>query len=467
MASIRRETGKREGWRLSYRLDGKRSTMFLGKVSEDEANTIKAHVEHLLRCYKSERPIQETTDRWLTGLPDKMYNKLATAGLVVPRKSASKVKRYGLVEWIDKYMDDRADVKASTQTTYQRARDSAEAFFGKRIRIDEVTRADAAKFQKWLATEGNRRNVKDGKKGVASATLRRTIGKMKQFFSAAVKAELIDQNPFEDFVSSVHENEDNFHFVPRQVIDDCIAVAESTDWKTIFALARYAGMRIPSELTQLVWNDIDFDKKVLVVRATKTEHHLKGGIRKCPLFPELMPYLLDARKAAGADAKYVVTDPKLRSAAANLRTGFLRHLKKAGHKPWPNLFNNLRKTRATELLQERKSPQSIARWLGHDIKILMKHYLIATDEEFALATRGNEPSPEEKCGDDCGDNSGRQARDCDYHPDEEANKKTPEKLGFEGQGGVCDGQDVITLMGGTELESVTSTMSTWRSNQLS
>lgn len=208
---------------------------------------------------------------------------------------------------------------------------------------------------------------------------------------------------------------------------------------------------------------MDFDKHSTVIREPKTEPYRKGGVRKNPLFPELLPYLLEAKQAAGADAKNVIANPRLRSTTANLRTGFLRHLKKAGHDPWPNLSNNLRKTRATELLQERKSPQSIARWLGHDLKILMKHYLIATDEEFRLAALGEPASESQKSGDD----SGHQARDPVSHPLEEVNEKTPEKPGFEGQGDLSDGLGILVQMGGTELESVTSTMSTWRSNQLS
>jgi integrase len=62
-----------------------------------------------------------------------------------------------------------------------------------------------------------------------------------------------------------------------------------------------------------------------------------------------------------------------------------RIIARAGHQQWPSLFQNLRKSRVTKLLEEGRSPQSIATLLGHSIQVMMKHYLIATDRDFQAA----------------------------------------------------------------------------------
>ena len=42
--------------------------------------------------------------------------------------------------------------------------------------------------------------------------------------------------------------------------------------RVIFALARYGGLRIPSELYGLTWDDILWDKKRFIIHSPKTEH---------------------------------------------------------------------------------------------------------------------------------------------------------------------------------------------------
>lgn len=136
-------------------------------------------------------------------------------------------------------------------------------------------------------------------------------------------------------------------------------------------------------------------KERVTVQSPKTEHHCDGASRTMPLFPELRPYLEKAKANAGEDDVYVV-DERYRKPAmtangwanANLRTHFLRLLKRAGVEPWPRLFHNLRASRETELVA--KFPiHVVAHWLGNTPAIAMKHYLRVTETDFANAAAGN------------------------------------------------------------------------------
>lgn len=79
--------------------------------------------------------------------------------------------------------------------------------------------------------------------------------------------------------------------VARELLTTVLFVAADAEWRLIFALARFGGLRTPSEHTALRWGDINWERNRFTVRASKTEHHEGGGIRVVPIFPELKPYL--------------------------------------------------------------------------------------------------------------------------------------------------------------------------------
>jgi hypothetical protein len=123
----------------------------------------------------------------------------------------------------------------------------------------------------------------------------------------------------------------------------------------------------------------------MTIRSTKTEHHSDGGIRACPIFPELRPYLEACRKVARKDDKTVV--PKAIDQTSNLRTHFLRILKRAKLKPWPKLFQNMRSSRETELLNQ-FPPKAVCTWIGNSEAVAMEFYAQVTDDHFQAAITG-------------------------------------------------------------------------------
>ncbi len=125
----------------------------------------------------------------------------------------------------------------------------------------------------------------------------------------------------------------------------------------------------------------------------KVEHHEGRGIRSVPLFPELRQILDKAFAVAADGAEYVVDKPGYRAAAmrpggwanVNLRTQFLKILKRAGIVPWARLFHSMRASRQTELEREFPRPVVCA-WLGNTAAVAEKNYLLVTDSDFDRAT---------------------------------------------------------------------------------
>ena len=121
----------------------------------------------------------------------------------------------------------------------------------------------------------------------------------------------------------------------------------------------------------------------MTVRSPKTEDHPDGEFRIVPIFPELMPYLRDARELAKPSADYVIT--RYRDSKTNLRTQLTKIIRRAGLKPWPKLWQNLRSTRETELA-EQFPLSAVCGWIGNSEAVARRHYLQMRDVYFEQAT---------------------------------------------------------------------------------
>jgi integrase len=115
----------------------------------------------------------------------------------------------------------------------------------------------------------------------------------RQYFQVAVRARILSENPRLGIKGPGQTNPERLRFVDRAAISRLTDVADS-QWRLILALARYGGVRVPSELEPLMRAEIDFERGRLRVTAPKTAHHDGGGERWIPLFPELLPHVEQA-----------------------------------------------------------------------------------------------------------------------------------------------------------------------------
>ena len=104
----------------------------------------------------------------------------------------------------------------------------------------------------------------------------------------------------------------NHHLI--QILTACPDV----QWEVIFSLARYGGIRVPSELLPLTWADIDFHTGNIRICSPKTEAYEGKAERLVPMFPELRAVLQEAFDEAEEGSEHVIT--RYRDLGANLRT---------------------------------------------------------------------------------------------------------------------------------------------------
>lgn len=373
MASIGDENGRKRI--LFVAPDGKRKTIRLGKVAKRQAEAVKVHVEQLAHAFGTNTAPPLATTQWLASLDSKLYGKLVAVGLAADRNAAAAPT---LGKLLDDYIASRRDVKKSTATVWGHTRRCLIRYFGAKKQLGEGTFADATKWRRWLTSSQR----------LSDSTVRRRCGIARQFFNEAVDARLVAENPFRKLKGiGVQSNRERDHFVTRDDAAKVIDACPDAEWRLIFALSRFGGLRCPSEHLGLRWGDVDFVAGRIRVRSPKTEHHRGKGERTIPMFAELRPYLEDVRELAGERA-YDPAEPIIvrYRAGANLRTQWERIIGRAGLTPWPKLFQNLRATRDTEL-SEAFPIHVVCEWIGNSQAVAQKHYLQVTDAHFEAAKK--------------------------------------------------------------------------------
>ena len=383
MASITKdENGKK---RIEWVDEKKRRRIRLGKIAMRDAEEIKRRIESILSANLSGRGYDNTTAEWLEGIPDSLAEKLVSQKLISHQKQsgASTLKKF-----LDDYVS-RRDTKTSTKDVWSRAITNLIDYFGADRDLQTINPGHADDFKAELLNQG-----------LATTTIKKRLEHARMFFRDALKRELISANPFSEVSIVATMKPGRQHHVTDEEIQKVMTVCDRT-WRTIIALSRYGGLRCPSEVIELRWEYVNFETKQIFVDVPKLEYRPDKKSRVIPLFSELEPILADAFAAAPDGAEYVMPDD-IRNRAigpkgyrnCNLRQRFTRLIKRAGVKPWPKPFNNLRASRETDLARE-YPVHVLESWLGHSTKIASKHYLMVTDDDFNLATEGAKSGAQE------------------------------------------------------------------------
>jgi len=397
MASIGKDPG---GLRriLFVAPDGKRKTIRLGKATQRTAEGVKTKVEGLVSALLSGQSPDDEVSRWAASLDTAMYDKLVAVGLVKPREPSPITTVAGfLVEYVAR----RVDVKPATKEVWSQVTRNLEECYGAQRDLRTIDEPAAEDFKLFLQ-----------KTKLSSTTIAKRLQFARQFFRMALKRKLITSNPFADVAGKAVPRTDRQRFITREETQRILDACHNTDWRTIVALARFGGLRTPSETLSLKWVDVDWERQRIRVPSPKTEHHAGKASREIPMFPELATALTEAFDAAPVGAVYVVGNDAYRKAAdtpigwrnCNLRTQFGRILKKAGLESWPRLFHAMRASRETELAAE-YPVHVVTAWLGNTPRIAMKHYLMTTETDFQKAAGSAAQNPAHST-DNCGTESG-------------------------------------------------------------
>lgn len=355
--------------RLSKGENKNRPKIALGTCTLSDARTAQANIESLIVANRTGRDLSVKLLSWIDKLPDDTRLRLERLGLIEPAGGS----RWTVDAFVQDYINRRTDVKEPTRRKWRDVESKLVAFF-RGDNVGDVTVNQAKNFRVHLQTTC----------GLSENSIRRQIGICRQFFNAAVDAEIIVKNPFRGQAVSVRANKARFFYVTAEMAQKVLGACPDAQWRLIFGLTRFGGLRCPSEVLRLKWQDVDFEHDRFTVHASKTAHHADSGIRTVPMFPELKPLFQDAFDNAPDGSVYCIE--KTRDTTVNLRTQMKRIIKRAGLDEWPKLFQNCRSTRETELFKSTQGNiKAVCEWIGNSPEVAMNHYAQLTDADMKEA----------------------------------------------------------------------------------
>lgn len=365
MASVLRDTRGRDGWRIRFVVGTVRREM-LFKGTKRSAEELGRHLDQLAACKVAGTSLDADLKSWIKRVDASIRDRLVHWGLceAANPKLATDAGRF-LEPFIDSYLASRTDVKHNTKKNLVQTSRVLREHFGDRRPLAMIRKPDAVAWQRWLGTEG-----------YSPASVSGFTRRAKQFFRAAALEGLIEGNPFDAIKAGKENNLARQQFIPRSTIKKVLDACPGPQWRLIVSLARYAGLRCPSEVLKLRWTDIDWDKGSMRVDSSKT------GLRFVPMLPEVRLALTEARDAAPDGSIRCVEEYPENT--ANLRQQFGRILERAHVEPWERLFHNLRASCRTEL-QESLPDHVINKWLGQSSRVAESHYLTVHQEHWDKA----------------------------------------------------------------------------------
>lgn len=351
-------------FRLSAR--SPRQTITIGRVRESTAKMIQGHVDNLVAHRITGEAIPRQTAAWLADIQGKLKDRLVRTGLLSGEPKAGDAISLG--SFLERYIEGRTDLKPGSKTNLAQVKNSLIGFFGSGRDIATITRGDGGDWHRRL------------KCSLSPATVAAFVKKSRQMLKDAVDRKLISDNPLSGIKAGKMSNPERQRYVPPAVVNKVINACPNIEWSLMFALARFGGLRVPSETRALRWADVHWDEGRMTVRSPKTEHHQGRAYRQIPIFSEIEPLLREALEKAQPGATHVITVHR----TDNPRTTAEKILDRAGVKQWPRLFQNLRSSFETDLTA--KFPLHVCcAWAGNTEAVALSHYLQVTDEHFDMA----------------------------------------------------------------------------------
>ena len=356
-----------------YGVDGERKTLLLGKLAMRQAQQIKLHVERILDDQGTGCGLPSDTLRWLASVEDRFHARLVSVGLAEHRQRAT------LGECMERYIEfRRPTVKARTIVRMEQAKHSLLEHYPAEKRLRDFTAGDAEDFRAWMVNE----------KGLAEATARKRCADVSAMMRYAIRHRMIESNPFQDVATGTVGNDERQAFISEADAIKVMVELPSPQWRLLFALARWGGLRVPSEPATLTWGDVAWDAHRLTVHSPKTQQHAGKATRVLPLFPEIEGPMREAFEQAAEGEQYMLPMLQDRTPTA-LRKPLFAAIKRAGLKPWPRLWHNLRASRQTDLV-DRFPAHVVCEWIGNSEAVARNHYLQVTDEHYRLALPSDE-----------------------------------------------------------------------------
>ncbi|MCL2305413.1 MAG: site-specific integrase [Planctomycetaceae bacterium] len=375
-----RKAGKVPGYEIRF-FDphGHRLIIYLGgrKYSEGTANELKKIVEKLIYYQTNDEVPDKKTVAWLESASPEIKRKLADAGLInVPETHTLKDVWTKFLEM--KELDRKTGkIKEATISQYYHAKRRFFEFFKEADCLADLSKESLMKWKAALL------------KRLKPATVASTLKHCKSVFTWAVEQGWIEESPLDGIGRGSFVNRSRDRIISMEEYHRLLDACPCQDWRVIITLARIGGLRCPSEVVALKWEDVNWERNCFFVRSPKTEHHEGKESRIVPIFPELKTELETLFFMPESEGKEFVIN-RYRDPQQNLGTTFAKIVKRAGLLEIPRPFDNMRMTRSNEVYNKWGAFKE-SQWIGHTGRVRQDHYLMIQDSDYEEAARWKIP----------------------------------------------------------------------------
>ncbi len=296
---------------------------------------------------------------------------------------ASSERAPTLEEHIKRFLANRLDLAEGTRDLYEQTGRYLRGFFSPGLRIDKITRFEAANWRTAIATGMFVKLNKRECKTPSESTVCRHVREAKTLFQMATDEDQIPLNPFSRLNGTAPIPDKNWAYIDQTTLDKFLDACPTLAWKLLISLCRFAGLR-QGEAFRLDWNHIDLDARRLTVANPGRHKTTKKRTRTVPITGSLHDILFEAFMSD--DRGNMVVQPADLPKQKHLWKAYHSICEKAGLEPWARWCHTLRKNCETDWAAVRPI-HVVTEWLGNSPEVAMKHYVHATDDDFKVASK--------------------------------------------------------------------------------
>jgi integrase len=300
-------------------------------------------------------------------LPERLRKSLDRQGLLGGHVGVN------LETLITAFLETKKGMSQDTQNTYTRQFNFLLEHFGKERKISSIDTASCLRFKA------------DKLSFYSPASLCMALRRYRSLFTFAVDSFWLERNPFNTIKGGKENNDKRQVYIPRETILNVIHHCNNTRDKLLLALARFGGLRIPSEIKHMRYSDFT-DKTIRIHPDTKT------GAREIPLFRDIQSFYNALVSEQGRE--FNPSDlifPEL----GDFHRRIDRAIERSGEERWQKKFINLRSSCTTDLESQGLSEKTLDCIFGNSAAIRKKHYVqFLKDKEFSRLLQADSQSHE-------------------------------------------------------------------------
>lgn len=192
--------------------------------------------------------------------------------------------------------------------------------------------------------------IRDGKK---AGNTNRLVQALKTMMRTAENWELVPQQKWQT-VSKLKQKKGRVVFHTEEEIQAMLEAVPNDWYRLIIKLGCRAGLR-RGEMAELRWEDIDFQKNEIYIRANKTEN-----FRHVPISADLRAELMRQPVKTGYVVREIGRCP--RESSYFITAAYTREMKRLGIDSFPH---KLRHTFASHLVQKGVELYTVSKLMGH------------------------------------------------------------------------------------------------------